>query len=138
MVLCNDGIFCRTGGADDVLSDLKKLLICVNEMEQAKPNEKESGLYLKKNKNEGESIRSAALLDLSESDGSDDDSNVLGKNAVRSVHSGGALLFGDEMSLAEEQQMDDQLIREHEESLSRAGQSVVDNPSTSGNVPLQV
>lgn len=120
--------FHRTGGTDDNLTDLKKLLIIVDEMQRTKPNENQSIVYSKKNKNEGDNIRAAALNDMSDSD--DDDfidhgdhgSSVHEMSSARSAST--SFFNSGHLTLQEEELMDQELMREYDESLQN-------QPSTS-------
>lgn len=118
------------------------MLITVNEMSLTKPNEKESSIYLKKNKKDGESIREAALNEISDSDSDDyihykssrkDSQDTEELEEIQSMNN----YFNDKpMSLEEEERDDLQLMRERDESLESNYQadrskSWKDVPSTS-------
>lgn len=89
--------FNRTGAVDDETTELQKMLTTVNEMSLTKPEKSQSALHRKKVEKSGDSIRNAALNNVSDSESDDYILNNYSRNDPNGTSRKGSNRSDDEM-----------------------------------------
>lgn len=131
---------CSTGATDDKITDIKKLLIIINEMALTKPQAIHSNLYTKRARTDGESIRDEALRSLSDSEpddyihgkyssgdscGGDSRKRPRNNEEIEYVTDLNGFFNDKPMTLEEEYLMDQELLREMYEAQGDVNTNVV-------------